>query len=304
MQDTAIVTSYFNPAGYRTKQENYNRFAAGIRAIGAELWTVECTFGEQPFDLPEGPRHMRIRGRDVLWQKERLLNECIRALPANYTKVVWLDCDILFENPIWLEQTSKLLDEVAILQPFASVVRLARSNNPDDEDSDSHDSFAATWVAFPQEASSGDFWKHGHTGYAWAGRRELLEDPGLYEFALSGNADHLMAHAFTNTLHCECIDHCAGAAGTYREHFSLWAEHMAARCGASLGVVPGRILHLWHGDTSDRHYHRRAVEFQEMGFNPATDVGVDANGALVWTNASADLRNWSRGFFGWRREDG
>lgn len=36
---------------------------------------------------------------------------------------------------------------------------------------------------------------HGYTGYGWAMRREIFDEVGLYEAAVSGSADHFMAHA-------------------------------------------------------------------------------------------------------------
>ena len=43
---------YFNPAGYRSKRRNYDVFRERIDAAGIPLVTVECAFGNRPFDLP------------------------------------------------------------------------------------------------------------------------------------------------------------------------------------------------------------------------------------------------------------
>src|SRR5262249_19120239 len=86
------VTCYFNPAGYRTKRENFRTFR---RHLGLPLLAVEQGLGGR-FEL--GPDDadvlVRVPGGDVLWQKERLLTIGIRALPRECELLAWVDCDI------------------------------------------------------------------------------------------------------------------------------------------------------------------------------------------------------------------
>lgn len=114
--ELVVVTCYFNSSGFRTRRETYDRFAVSIRGAGLKLLTVERAFGEADFTLPSGPDCMRVRSRDVLWQKERLINLAVASLPAAAEKIAWLDCDVLFSNPDWAVQTAALLDEVPIVQ--------------------------------------------------------------------------------------------------------------------------------------------------------------------------------------------
>ena len=123
--DLWIVTCYFNPQSYATRLENYHRFKSAFERSGARFVTVECAFDNQPFVLP-GPNVISVRASDVMWQKERLLNLAISRLPSECRKVAWLDCDVLFQNPNWLVQTSRLLDHFALVQPFREVVLLAK----------------------------------------------------------------------------------------------------------------------------------------------------------------------------------
>src|SRR4051794_18027562 len=97
--DLWLLTSYFNASGYRTRRQNYDRFRQ--RIAGLRLLTVECAFGPEPFALEPSAEVLQVRARDVLWQKERLLNVALAALPADCHKVAWLDGDLLFERPDW-----------------------------------------------------------------------------------------------------------------------------------------------------------------------------------------------------------
>src|SRR5215203_6717152 len=67
------ITSYFNPMRYGRRLANYRLFR---EHLPLPLITVELSFGgQEEFDLREGEADVliQLRGRDVLWQKERLL---------------------------------------------------------------------------------------------------------------------------------------------------------------------------------------------------------------------------------------
>src|SRR5215204_4074910 len=109
------ITSYFNPMRYGRRLANYRLFR---EHLPLPLIPVELSFGANDFELREGEADVliQLRGQDVLWQKERLLNVALGELPSGCTKVVWLDCDVVFGEDIfgegggWAEEVSGLLD--------------------------------------------------------------------------------------------------------------------------------------------------------------------------------------------------
>src|SRR4029077_15700270 len=56
-----------------------------------------------------------------LWQKEKLLNLALQAVPPECRKVAWLDCDIIFDDPHWSKKTKSLLDSYPMVQLFKEV---------------------------------------------------------------------------------------------------------------------------------------------------------------------------------------
>jgi len=122
VHDLWVIAAYYNPHGYKTRAKNHALFAAKLEQSGIPLLTVECAFGDEPFALPDGPQVLKLCCASVLWQKERLLNVAVSALPPRCTKVAWLDADILFARPDWAVLTSKLLDTYAVVQVFDHVV--------------------------------------------------------------------------------------------------------------------------------------------------------------------------------------
>ena len=82
------LTSYYNPAGYRRRRENYRHFR---RRLGLPLVAVEAE-RDGVFDLAPGDADIlvRIAGGDVMWQKERLLDIALDVLPPACRAIAWV----------------------------------------------------------------------------------------------------------------------------------------------------------------------------------------------------------------------
>jgi len=198
------ITSYFNPMRYRRRLANYRTFRENLKV---PLITVELSFGGEEFDLREGEADIliQLRGRDVLWQKERLLNVALQNLPSECTKVVWLDCDVIFSEDGWSEEVSRLLDESVLVQAYSRVYHLP-PGLPVDEVSPAAAEFdrsstasavasgisARACLSRPPETPYQD---RNSNGYAWAARRELIGEHGFYDARIVGGGDRAMAAA-------------------------------------------------------------------------------------------------------------
>lgn len=303
--DFWVITCYFNPARFKTKRRNFDAFMEGMRNVGANVLVVESAFGDDPFELDAGENVLQLRGTGVMWQKERLLNIAAAQLPASARKIGWFDADIIFKEPDWLERTSQALDKYVVVQPFSHAVRLHRDNR-DNGTGVLDESFASMFVRDPRPARVGRYFDHGHPGYAWAARRELFETCGLYDACLTGSGDHLMAHAFGAAIaNSPCMRHTFRGSPDYANHFLRWGVSARNVVAGKLGVVPGRILHLWHGDLADRRYADREREFRALNFNPERDLRFDQSELWEWSDAAPEtVRAWTNNSFQHRNEDG
>lgn len=54
VSDVCGVTCFFNPAGFASKADNFNRFSARVRRQGLFLILVELAYDDQPFALGGG----------------------------------------------------------------------------------------------------------------------------------------------------------------------------------------------------------------------------------------------------------
>jgi len=302
-QTLRVVTTFFNSENYVSREQNYHRFVEEIARTGVPCLTLECAFGERPFRLAASPAVTTRRTSTVLWQKERLINAAVHELPLGSWKIAWIDADVLFENPSWYQETSRALEDHAVVQLFDSVVRLPRGHKEYRGEGEFHTSFCLEQRNRPGCERLGWF-EHGHTGFAWAARREFFDRCGLFDLCLSGSADHMMAHAFVGDFDSKCIDNMVGLGSPLHREFVRWAAEAYRETGGRVGHVPGRILHLWHGDMKDRKYHEHSQEFKQLDFVPSRDLRSAGDGCWEWTGANPALQLWARDLFGDRKEDG
>jgi hypothetical protein len=295
----AVITSYFNPNRYRTKKNNYEIFRRSLEVSGIPCITVECVFPGIGADI-EGS--IRIQAKDVMWQKERLLNISLGCLPADCETVAWLDCDVLFENREWAVQAVRQLESHQVVQLFSEVARLPREASL--EKADRWESFGSVLKREPNQLLLGDFARHGHTGFAWAARRDLLLPHGFYDSCIAGSGDHMMAHAFAGDWKGCCIDRIVGRDNEHRIHFEKWARSIYQDVRARVSVVDGLLLHLWHGDTDKRRYVLRNRELASFAFDPNADLRIAESGAWEWASEKHAMHSWAVEYFSQRCEDG
>ena len=92
------ITSYFNPASYRRRLANFNTFR---QHLPIPLVAVELAY-DADFELQEADAEIliQLRGGALLWQKERLLNVALQALPAACRKVHGWTATSFSESPV------------------------------------------------------------------------------------------------------------------------------------------------------------------------------------------------------------
>ena len=303
-----VVTPYYNPVGYQTRRLNYEVFVHLLRRSGIPVLTIECAFGDQPFDLPESTDVIKVRSSSLLWQKERLLNLAISWLPPSCKYVAWHDCDLIFTNPNWAQEMVVKLQEFPIVQSFETCNRLPKNYAEGGNEMEVCTSFAHIVGNNSAVLKTGRYQDHGHPGYAWAARKEVLDQHGLYEFAVAGSADHYMAHAAVGDLDSPCIARMMFDRESLLQCFRTWAQPFDRTVQGNLGVVSGEVLHLWHGELKDRQYYLRQLQLADLNFDPLTDLVIPPGKPIEFkpdlATTKPGLREWFMSYFTSRQEDG
>jgi hypothetical protein len=305
--DVWAVTSYFNPARFKRRLANYHVFR---RHLAVPLVTVELSF-DGTFDLQSGDADVLIQlhGRDVMWQKERLLNIGFRHVPASCRKIAWLDCDVVFGSDDWKLRASQALEQCAIVHLFDERHDLAPDAQTDRRPTPNAEAtaFSSIYKLAAGRAVPDEFRRMGvvgalrsTTGLAWAARRELLDRHGLYDACIAGSGDKANACGALGRLDDAIVAHRMNSRRA--EHYLAWARPFSHAVQHAVGYVPGAIFHLWHGDLANRRYAERPSWLER--FDPFTDIALDRNDCWRWSSHEADLHTTLRRYFESRLEDG
>jgi hypothetical protein len=300
------ITSFFNPFGYKTKSANYRRFREHLKA---PLLAVELGYGPG-FELDETAADILIQlpGRDILWQKERLLNVALAALPQSCRKVAWVDCDVIFEADDWSERTRALLDEVMLAQPYSHAHRMPRGWTPGNElPADASLRRSAPFLLSTGMSLADCMGRPAESigcslGYAWAARRDLLEAHHFYDACIIGGGDAAIVRAAYGCFEEATRAHHMNLARA--EHFLQWARPFHAAVRGRVSFVSGNLFHLWHGESGHRSYRERQRGFAAFGFDPRSDIAIEEGGAWRWNSEKPEMHDYVRGYLGSRREDG
>lgn len=286
-----VVTCVFNPLQWGTRMKHYQRFRQHMLDSGVQLITVECALGERPFELEdEDPRvtHVGVRARSVAWNKENLINIGLqRGLPDDAKYVAWIDADISFRNRHWAKETVDALQQYPVVQPWSVATDLGPNGEPMFvKGSHLQTAFARVW----HETDSIDNWlkqnqgarpldyTYPHPGYAWAARREVLDQlGGLIEASGLGAGDHQMAMGFIG--HVDKALHSATTL-SYQNTIRAWADRAFAIVQGNIYSVRGQIEHHFHGDKAKRKYIERWDVLVQHKFDPVTDLRKNLDGVF------------------------
>lgn len=303
--EAVIISCFYNPTDSQYRLNAFNIWYDSIQHLEHRI--IELVIGDGEFQLPDSPFIEKIRTDTLLWHKESLLNRIIQKLPRKYKYVFWVDADVIFTNKRWLVDGVKELKEQMLIQPFEFCYHLDRDCIEPNIDTAYCEevfwddkrlvpqfwrSFAANWFTFGKHAENYEDIHHGHVGFAWGTRREVLDIIKLYDKALIGGADHIMADASVGQIPSTCI----------RKSFTedilaveRWMLEFYNIINGRVGYVPGNLFHIWHGKLAKRNYLKRIQEFTPK----AKHINqVDKNG--LYTTKDKDVNDYITGYFNYR----
>jgi hypothetical protein len=295
-----VIAVYANPIRWRSRLRLFGAFERHMLDSGVRLTTIECAYGERPFELPDHPRinRVRVRARTLLWVKECLINLAIQRLPEAWKYLAWVDADIRFRKPGWAAETVHALQHYDIVQPWSDCYDLG----PDDDHLDAHRSFCRLWhEGKPIVPAGRPGYCFAHPGYAWAARRQTLDWlGGLIETAILGAADHHMALALIGRAQ-ESVP--GGVSAGYMAPLLRWQERAARHLCGNIGFVLGTIEHAWHGPKAGRRYVDRWSILVRHGFDPQRDLKRNLSGVLELAGNQPELARDIDHYFRGRDED-
>lgn len=294
-----IVAVVSNPERYKSRYQLFERFKTSVEKAGANLLIVELAFGQRPFEMTEAnnPLHVQLRTGDEIWHKEAMVNLGISRLPPDWKYVAWIDADVEFMRPDWVTEIVHQLQHYSVIQLFQNAIDLG----PQGEVLKTVDSFMHSWATNQAPPYAHKYYPHWHPGYAWAARRDAVNDlGGLIDYAILGAADHHMAWALVGNVQNHIPKNLTPA---YKKHLMIWQDRAEKHVRRNVGYMPGTIYHYWHGSKKNRRYIERWQILLKHGFDPELDLKKDWQGLPMLSDAGLRMRNDIRAYFQQRNED-
>jgi hypothetical protein len=312
-----VISVMTNPERYKQRTKLFKEFMTRMQNYKVNHVVVECVQGCRPHEVtdPSNPLHIQLRTNSVVWMKENLINIALSRLPVNWKYAAWIDGDVDFVNPDWVEDTINELQHAPVVQLFEHAIDLG----PNHEFLNKWESFGSCYVkGKPFKGSKKEWDKEGddsyyfgqygktpgeywHSGYAWAATREALDGfGGIVDFAIAGAGDHHTAcgiigkimHSVPNKVH-----------PNYIKLLKEWEMRALRTAHKHMGFVKGTLVHYWHGKKRDRQYRGRWDILIKNQYDPTRELHKDTQGLWVLHPSNDKLRDDLRHYFQSRNED-
>lgn len=280
---TAIIVPLFNPAGYESHVKKFDRFA---NSMHYPFFTVEASFDGNFMsgDHQGGSLQVYANDNNIMWQKEALINKAVEELPPEYDSVCYMDSDIEFMHPGWLEKAQHELKTHAVVQPFDNLTYLDHNDKP----FRMIGSYARNMHAYRRGAG-------GACGGVILARREIFP---LIDYCIVGGGDSTMMFSWTGKY----LNHARSRIGSeMRRQFMRDYERLREQTPNGVGFVEASCRHIWHGNKGDRKYFERWKILGDHKFK-LSDIEKEYNGLWKWVD-NKPLQEAVKEYFLGRNED-
>lgn len=251
--DTAVLIAFFNPGRFKRILKNALYIISILKENKIPCYVVECTFHKHKPQIPGAT--LVLKSDSYMFYKEQLLNKLEPLVPDSYTKLVFLDADVLLDTPDWIDQISMSLETNDIVQPFNQACWLTPDNTRIRSKKMSY-AFAIVTKKTINTNTIHDY----HPGFVWGFKREVFRKlGGFFPRSIVGGGDvafilNLFPIHVTDDLFFRAIN--SGFGKVILEAWRAY-NHTFKTVNPTLGFLANRALHLFHGVKESRQYVTR-----------------------------------------------
>lgn len=276
--DICVAFCFFNPCGYVRPLQNTVLFQEKLRLANIPYYSIEMSIAGKPPMLASPT--LRVKSNSCLFYKEALWNRIEKEIPPQYTKIAFLDSDVIFSDANWLDRLSILLDSCDLVHPFQTVDRLNLAYEKVD-----------TLTSSIKETN------YIGSGMGWAITRETFHAlGGFFDKGILGNGD---------TLFFNCMQPKVNI--NEGHYYLIQDSYMAYRknyqsVNPRVTYLDCHIYHLSHGTLKNRQYGSRHNEI--LGpINQGWDSLFSLNSEGFWELTDISLNKKMIDYFISRKED-
>lgn len=303
------ITSYYNPISYKRRLSNFKIFK---NKLTIPLLTVELSTSNN-FELKSSDSEVliQVQSNSVLWHKERLLNIALKHIPKHVDYIAWLDCDVIISNPFWTNEVIEKLSSYKLVQLFSNLTDMHQSEEIESNGSINQNitGYSVAYLSEENKLSAEDY-NPSQTGsvrrclfgLGWAAEKRIIETCGFYDAMVIGSGDRAMACAGYGRF--EDAINVAKMSEVRKKHYLNWAYKFHELIEGKISYLDNKLVHLWHGDLSNRKYVERHSDFSKLDFNPFEDIILNDFDCWEWKNNKGIFQTFIKNYLTNRKEDG
>jgi hypothetical protein len=254
-KDLAVCFAFFNYTGSSRLIMNYLYTVEKLKVANIPFFTIELIInGSQPCIKDA----LHVYGKSYLFQKENLLRILEEKVPAKYTKLLFLDADIIFDKPGWYDMLSKLLNDNDVCHCFETAYWLDLSYKKKIKS-------VKSYICSPEKNIL--LWDSNkniqyHCGFGWAFKRSWYKKSGFIDDAVLGSGDLIFSYGLYRETYKGTQD-----ISFYSNSIKKWYANIN---NPKITFLPVTVYHMFHGDLSNRQYVSRNEIFK--GIADVNDV--------------------------------
>ena len=259
--DIVVCIASFN-AGEFTKTIMNNLYVINIlKNSGIPYYIIELSYPNQRPTFT-GDNVIHVSASSYMFHKENLFNLLVTKLPAQYTKIVCMDGDVVFSNLNWINDLSIKLDECDVVMPYHDGYQVSGDYN----------FIQSNGVVMLDHKSNydEDIYK---AGYCIAFKRTFFDKIGLFEYAIFGGGDRM-------TL-CQFVGRPIMVNTFNSSKKQNYIDGIKA-LDLKFGWLDDDVYHLPHGHNVDRQYLERHFLIPELNID--TELVKNDDGVLEFVD--------------------
>ena len=276
-KDIALCLVYFNSAKSKRLLMNYFYTLEKLKLANIPTYTIELYY-----DQPEIKNAFHVKGESYMFHKERLCRLIEKKVSWLYSKIMFLDADIVFTDPNWYSEVSNLLNSHDVVQPFKSALWSDISYKECLQGRNS--------ITFADKGGRYD--PILHPGFAWAFRRSWFRKVGFFDYGITGSGDTLSAASWLDLKF---------PAGYLQPALKPAFEDFCKLPKPRITCASGTIIHLWHGSKQNRKYVERHTVLKGIQ-DVRKIIRLEKNG--VFNLLDPDINHKLKLYFVQREDDG
>lgn len=252
-KDICIAMCFYNPLGYKNNLANIKTVILELKKTNIPVYTIELIYPGQNSSLPNPD--VVVEAESVFFVKENLWNILEKYIPDKFSKIIFMDSDILCSDPRWIDKISSKLDSYKVIHGSEILHKDISRNNIYEK------VYATQYTrhSVVKAIKNRDFFDFNdvHPGFNISINRNFYHQiNGFFEEAPGTSGDTLFWVCFTEQSPYCAGFFCAPRFKETKEKYLSYKENILKLSSvADIDYLENNwCLHLYHGSIKKRNY--------------------------------------------------